>query len=228
MSTSDDYLTVVDGKKSYSCDLCKYSTPQKSHMTVHLNGKKHLSMIENPTPKQTLKGKTLLLAHCKDAMKIDTTIADQNHWSRNIIITEEDYTRWGSHTPHDFIMYYFPRFVKSIGLEKFPYRCVDVARKRFYYNDVTEGWTDDLGSIQLVKFIKNLFCSLNLYGINMYHKGLASMCLDTLNKTCLEYSFWSYARESDEDMLKKSVKRATGEKGEVLETLASILQIHED
>ena len=244
----DKYETKIDGKKNYKCDCCDYITKQRNSMRDHIASNRHKTFLQNPpsksiqinkiekkeeeevaaSPKRAMKGKTYLLNNCQGAMKIDTSIDDACHWSRMIEVTDEDYERWCANTPLDFINYYFPRFIKRTGIEKMPYRCVDVGRKRFYYHDLDDGWCEDFGSIQIIKFVKNLFCSLNLYAIFLYNRKIKPIDLETMNKTIGEYTHWSYSRESGEETLRKSVKRATSEKNEVLETLAEMLKIHED
>ena len=185
----ENYLVLVDGKKTYTCSFCEYTTKKISDMKTHISSKKHIIKITNrpatiplvvggegasppiavpvripvavggegaeplinSPPKGKLKGKTYLSKYCIDAVKIDTTSIP---WGRTFEITLDDIKRWIVMTPNQYIEYFFLKLIKEIGVDKFPFRCLDKARLKFYYNDINLGWIEDLGNSQLHKLIR--------------------------------------------------------------------------
>lgn len=180
----ENYLVLVDGKKTYTCSLCEYTTKKISDMKTHISSKKHITKIttrpgtiplvvggegashpiampiriavaedlpKNSPPKGKLKGKTYLSSYCNDAMKIDTTTVP---WGRTFEITLDDIKRWIVMTPNQYIEYFFLKLIKEIGVDKFPFRCLDKARLKFYYNDINLGWIEDVGNAELHKLIR--------------------------------------------------------------------------
>ena len=168
----ENYLVLVDGKKTYTCSLCEYTTKKISDMKTHISSKKHIAKIItrpaepisvpvripevaepliNTPPKGILKGKTYLSKYCTDAVKIDTTNVP---WGRTFEITLDDIKRWIVMTPNQYIEYFFLKLIKEIGVDKFPFRCLDKARLKFYYNDINLGWIEDVGDAELHKLIR--------------------------------------------------------------------------
>lgn len=192
----------------------------------------NIKIVEEPVinspPKNKLKGKTFLTSYCCNALTIDTSLSSMEHWIRNIDITDDDKDKWQIKTPNDFILYFFMKLIKEIGINNFPFRCVDNSRKRFYYNDAVMGWIEDIGNIEIIKLIKNLFCSVNLNSIQLYNAGYLEMELERLNEIILIYSFWGESRVSVEETLNKTSKRAEIEKVEALNVLSQLLRINDD
>ena len=106
---------------------------------------------KNSPPKGKLKGKTYLSSYCNNAVKIDTTTVP---WGRTFEITLDDIKRWIVMTPNQYIEYFFLKLIKEIGVDKFPFRCLDKARLKFYYNDINLGWIEDVGNAELHKLIR--------------------------------------------------------------------------
>ena len=171
----ENYLVLVDGKKTYTCSLCNFTTKRLPDMRSHLLAKKHITNLankpaepimvpvriavaeedppKNSPPKNRIKGKTYLSQYCNDAVRIDTLGFP---WGRTFEITVDDIKRWIVMTPSQYIEYIFLKIIKQISVDKFPFRCLDKARLKFYYNDINLGWIEDLGNIETHKLIRSV------------------------------------------------------------------------
>ena len=188
-----------------------------------------------PTPppnkkyKPKLKGKTFLTTNCDDALTIDLKLPYLQNWGRQLIITIDDVVKWKSSSkPNDFLLYFFLKLTKEINLNNMPFRCLDVSRKKFFYHDVDLGWTEDIGNIQINKLINCIFANVDITAGQLIKDGEIEIEKEVLIHKKMTYILWGQARQSEEETINKSQKRADIEKNDGLEILARILQIDED
>jgi hypothetical protein len=115
-----------------------------------------------PPPVQTeptkLSSKQYLITNCKDAVKIDIT-PNTIRYGRMFEINNEDLLYAYSHKINDYVFYIFKKLYMKVGKNNFPFRCSAVSRKKFYYNDVNEGWIEDIGHGAIFQFIHDFLAS---------------------------------------------------------------------
>ena len=206
----ENYLVLVDGKKTYTCSLCNFTTKRLPDMRSHLLAKKHITNLankpaepimvpvriavaeedppKNSPPKGKLKGKTYLSQYCTDAVKIDTTTTVP--WGRTFEITVDDIKRWIVMTPSQYIEYIFLKIIKEISVDKFPFRCLDKARLKFYYNDIDLGWIEDFCNIQINKLIRSVLGNSTYKASEM--RRLTTEIDDEITMETLTYVMYLY------------------------------------
>lgn len=246
----DNYIVRIEGKKKYKCELCDYVASQKSHIETHLNGKGHrtkyienksksipipvkeenINLIispKNSPPKNKLKGKTFLSTYCADALKLDISLPYLERYGRQVIYDNDDIQKWGYMKPNEFIVHIFLKLIKNKGINNFFLRCVDVNRKRFFYNDANIGWTEDLMNSVTICLVRQLFSNLNGTALD-YYKKLGHRPSEKINERCMIFMLWGRDRESMEESFNKSIKEGERELNEGLTLLCKLLQIDED
>lgn len=187
-----------------------------------------INSITGSPPKTKLKGKTFLSTNCADSIKIDTTLPYLDHYARTLNITEQDISKWRTSDTNQLILHYFNNIIKKIGINDFPIRCVDKSRKRFYYNDLNVGWTEDILNEQTLKFVRHIIGNINLTAINLYHSNDLDIKLEMLNEIIMKHTFWSLPCDSLEETINKSQKKADHEKSECLYVLSEILKVDDE
>lgn len=185
--------------------------------------------INNSPPKNKLKGKTYLSKNCSNALSIDTSIHFLEHWGRQLELTVEDIEKRTANDPNQFILYYFMKLKNEIGINNFPFRCLDVNRRKIYYNDIATGWTEDIGHLQTLKLIRNIFSNTILTAA-YYHKcNELNINQDDTTETNVKYIHWGYDRKSNQEPSQnKSKKQAEQEIIEALDFICQLFQVEEE
>ena len=254
MSCTDSvetYAIKIDGKKCYRCTLCDYDTNRLSNIKTHIISKNHLAKFEakpvvsepieipiikaierdnsfsespkNSPGKLRIKGKTYLLQYCSEAIKLDMKGIN---WGRSFEITLDDIKHFIVMLPNNYIEYFLIKLIRKITVDKFPFRCLDRSRNKFYYNDINDGWIEDLGNREIIKMImaflgNSILESHRLYTTTDELNDIISY--ESLAYVKMSYCFWGFERTSLQEPSQS--KTEGGAKKEINNTLQFLGQI---
>jgi hypothetical protein len=173
-----------------------------------------------------LSSKQYLNTNCKDAIKIDIT-PNTIRYGRMFEIDNEDLLHAYSHKINDYVFYIFKKLYMKVGKNNFPFRCSAVSRKKFYYNDVNEGWIEDIGHEAIFQFIHDFLastaCSVPITFAKQNKLITASNGQPPVLYLKLKLLDWGIDYTDD-----IGGKQCTEEKLKSLVPICSLLQINED
>lgn len=252
MSATDfveTYAIKIDGKKCYKCSLCNYDTNRLSNIKTHIMSKNHLAKFEakpaeslpitivkpverdnsfSESPKNTpdkprMKGKTYLSQYCKESIKLDMK---GTNWGRSFDITLDDIKHFIQMQPSNYIEYFLIKLIRKITVDKFPFRCLDRNRNKFYYNDINDGWIEDLGNREIIKMIMAFLGNSILEAHKFYTTTDELNDLinyESLTYVKMNYCFWGCERVSMQEPSQN--KTEGGAKKEINNTLQFLGEI---
>ena len=248
---AESCAVLLEGRKWYRCDVCSHLAKQKKEMTDHLATKKHAKNLKEFEEKEAsavetvpvvvtgtetvetitrpkMSGKSYLVNYCKDAIQMDRTAHYMTKFGRTYVFDDQDVNHYYMGTPTQFIVYLVIKIIKNMGVDKFPFRCVDVNRKRFFYNDAALGWTEDYGNLGLLLLVRELMMSIGCYINRLIKEELFIIDQEKRNEYSMAYIHWGHEIKSVHEELHKSPKRALNEKNEAITSLADILRVDTD
>ena len=228
---ADSCAILLEGRKWYRCDVCSHLAKQRKEMTDHLATKKHAKNLKEFEEKEAsavetvpvvvagtetaetitrpkMSGKSYLVNYCKDAIQMDSAAHFMTKFGRTYVFDATDVNKYYMGTPTQFIIYLVIKIITKMGVDKFPFRCVDVNRKRFFCNDAALGWIEDYGNLELLKLLRELMSSISCYITKLINEGLFIIDMEKRIEYSCAYIHWGFEINSVHEELHKSPKRA--------------------